>query len=365
MDEDSSIPIHAAKNVPIGSRPNVPLEEQGRSVCPPIYIKKISIEELGVEKASKGITWKDIRDKFSCSKDKARRKLKYFHSKRVLFTAQDLIDQGIDLPPTFGNRKPQRYYATCIKAEIIEEIKKEYKIVPVQPTGVRRHSSIAPLSNATEYAKAQNFPDTLLLLRFTSPYIHNLHILLSIDKEYYHTIEKQSRSINRGKVHEEYIGKAHVRYTYYPNGKVEILVACSKNPFKIETDGDVSILFSFLGQVKELLLIQLSDIRERIVPPITEWKLVQCDINKDVEITGKAQLTFPDIQLESADRVFRWYVKILQDKAVCRVEESLNVNLPLVEALDNISHPYKSIETKVDETNKLLKQIIARQGRQV
>jgi hypothetical protein len=48
---------------------------------------------------------------------------------------------------------------------------------------------------------------------------------LSIDKEYYTTIEKQSHPRNRGKVHEEHIGKAHVKYTYYPNGKIEILIA--------------------------------------------------------------------------------------------------------------------------------------------
>jgi hypothetical protein len=172
---------------------------------------------------------------------------------------------------------------------------------------------------------------------------------LSIDKEYYTTIEKQSHSINRGKVYEEYIGKANVKYTYYPNGKVEILIACSSNPFKIESDCDVSILFSFLGQVKELLLIQLSDIRERMVPPITEWKLVQCDINNDVEITDKAQVTFTDIHLNHADRIFRLYVKSLHDKAVYRCEESLAFKYtPLIEALDQIRNPYKALENKID-----------------
>ncbi len=215
-----------------------------------------------------------------------------------------------------------------------------------------------------EHAKAQNFLDALLLLRFTSPHIHNLHILLSIDREYYPTIEKQSRSSNKGKLYEECIGKANVKYTYYPNGKVEILVACSRNPFRVETDSDVSILFSFLGQVKELLLIQLSDIRERMAPPITKWKLVQCDINNDVEITDKTHVTLPDIQVESADRVFRWYIKNLQDKAVYRAEESLKLNLPLVEALDAIRSPNKRIEEKLDGMTELL-QNIARQGAQL
>jgi hypothetical protein len=66
--------------------------------------------------------------------------------------------------------------------------------------------------------KAQNFLDVLLLLHFTSAHIHNLHILLSIDKEYYPTIEKQSHSVNRGKVYEEYVGKTNVKYTQINSG---------------------------------------------------------------------------------------------------------------------------------------------------
>src|SRR5215213_10087744 len=127
MADDSSIRSYStAQNVPISSGRNVPLEEVGHNIGRRKYIKR----------RSKGITWEDIRDKFSCSKGEAQRKLKHLYSKRVLFTAQDLIDRGLDLPPTFGNRKPQRYYARSKKADIIEEIKKEYKNVPVQPTGV-------------------------------------------------------------------------------------------------------------------------------------------------------------------------------------------------------------------------------------
>jgi hypothetical protein len=85
-----------------------------------------------------------------------------------------------------------------------------------------------------------------------------------------------------------------------------------------------------------------------MVPPITEWKLVQCDINNDVEITDKAQLTFPDIQLEGADRVFRLYVKSLHYKAVYRCEESLAFNdTSVVEVLDQIRNPIKALN-KID-----------------
>lgn len=64
------------------------------------------------------------------------------------------------------------------------------------------------------------------------------------------------------------------------------------------------------------------------------WILMQCDLNKDVEIDDMCQLTFPDIQLKFADRVFRLYVKIIRGRAYCRGEESLALNQTLSEALD-------------------------------
>ena len=77
-------------------------------------------------------------------------------------------------------------------------------------------------------------------------------------------------------------------------------------------------------------------------------------MNKDVEIDDIAQLTFPDIQLKCADRVFRLYVKIGKGKAYCRGEESLTLNQVLPEALDNIRHPYKSLEGKIAQVIRLL-----------
>ena len=60
------------------------------------------------------------------------------------------------------------------------------------------------------------------------------------------------------------------------------------SPFKLETDEDEVILFSFFGQVRDRLIYYLSGIREREVPQITEWILKACDLNRDVEIDEKA-----------------------------------------------------------------------------
>jgi hypothetical protein len=75
-----------------------------------------------------------------------------------------------------------------------------------------------------------------------------------------------------------------------------------------------------------------------------------------IELNGKAQFTLPDIQLKHAGRVSKLYVKSLQDKAVCRSEESLKLDLLLPEALDNIRHLHESSETKLNKILKLIKQ---------
>ena len=117
-----------------------------------------------------------------------------------------------------------------------------------------------------------------------------------------------------------------------------------------------SKLFGFFGQVRDRLLYLLSDVREKIVPSIMDWFLIQCDVNRDVEIDDKMQLTLPDIQLKLADRVFRLYVKSLHDRACYRAEESVKLNLPVPEALENIRHPYKAIEKKIEELSKTINQ---------
>ena len=124
--------------------------------------------------------------------------------------------------------------------------------------------------------------------------------------------------------------------------------ACSNNPFKLETEADESLLFAFFGQVRDRLLYLLSDVRESIVPSIVNWRLVQCDINKDVEVTEKMQLTLPDIQLTDADQVFRLYIKSQHNKAVYRSEESLTLKSPLIEAVNKIGNRNKIPENKID-----------------
>ena len=104
-----------------------------------------------------------------------------------------------------------------------------------------------------------------------------------------------------------------------------------------------------------------SDPRERVVPYITDWHLVQCDVNKDIEITDKAQLTLPSIQLKYAGRVFRTYVKLLGEKAAYRVEESVKVDLSLIYAFDYISQN-RELQKQVNDLTATVKKIAAALG---
>ena len=312
-------------------------------------ITKEIVESLATEKYrinGKGLTIRDLITKFSVKKSQAQRSFKYFHSTGVLFTAQDLIRQGIDL---LQNKNPQDYYATCIRGEILENARKR-RCVLVQATGVNLpKDSIYPLSNAIEHQKAHTFLEALVALAYAPPYIHKLLLMFHLNTEFYGELEQKEQPINRAKPYEENIGRRHVTYRLSPNGTVEVYIATTDTPLRIEEDQDVSAIFAFLGQVRDRFLHHVNDIRERQVPPIMNWTLKACDLNKDILINDKAQLTLLDIQLRHADRVFRSYVKIMEDKAYCRSEESLTLNQRLPEALDNIRYPYKSIETKIDK----------------
>jgi len=181
--------------------------------------------------------------------------------------------------------------------------------------------------------------------------------MLSIDKEYYNELGHNEGYRNRAEIHEEIISNRRVVYTFSPNGTVEIAVRSNHAPFKIETDVDESLFFSFLGATRDRLAYIIKDPREREVPSLTNWVLKACDLNKDIEINEKCQLTLPDIQLSYLDRVLRLYVKVTQGKALYRVEESVKLNQIVPEALDNIRNPYKSIEDKLSQLSKQLNQL--------
>jgi hypothetical protein len=309
------------RNVPIHSEVIVPKEEL---VHVPILSKRISkkkIEELAIQKyraCGQGIDFSGVME-FHCSKPNAQRILKDCCGQRILFRSSK-------------RTSPQRYYPSILKADILENLK-QMGNVPIHLTEVL--SSKAPL----ETQKAQNLYDILYSFDRYPLYIHKLQLQLSLESRYYTDIQKTSSKHNKSKQHEEKIGTSIVKYLVYPNGKTMVFVACSNNPFKLEDESDVSIIYAFLGQVRDRLLYLMTDPHERIVPPIMKWILTGCDMNKDVTVSDMLQLTAINIQLRDADRVFRLYIKSLGDKAVYRVEESLKMRCSLVDVLRTIRSP--------------------------
>jgi hypothetical protein len=328
-----SVPVELDQIVRIG------LLDQRRKNISSKEIEDLALEKF--KKSKKGITFLDLREKFGINKKQAQRKLKnccekdpFPSEKKVLFTPE--------------KHKPQRYYPKCLKTDVIGCLN-ERNNVPVEPTGVTSHH------NPLEQQKAQNLLEVLSLLPFAPPHIHKILLMLHIDREYYATLGKKPRDGNLAKVYEESIGKAFVTYTYNKNGRVEIAVACDKNPFKLETDDDVTILSYFVGQVKDRMLYHLDDLKERGVPSELLWVLKGCDLNRDVEIIDKMQITLPDIQLKYVGRVFRLYVKTLGEKALCRGEESLTSNLTLNKAFDEIRNPgIKEVKKELAEIKSMM-----------
>jgi hypothetical protein len=259
------------------------------------YITKDDIETITIRKYQangRGITFEDVIKEFSVNKAEAQRKLKYFYNRKVLFTAKELILEDITLLP---NTSPQQYFPTCKKADVIEDLSKR-KNVLVKPTEVTSSktlfsqltSSKALLSKVTssdaktasnaslstlEGQKAQNLLDVLFSLGKCPLYIHKLQLQVSLPSRYYNDIQKNCSKYNKAKQHEEKIGSSNVKYLVYPNGKTMVYVASSNNPFKIDDESDESILYSYLGQVRDRLLYLVTDPNERAVPPITEWIL--------------------------------------------------------------------------------------------
>jgi hypothetical protein len=121
---------------------------------------------------------------------------------------------------------------------------------------------------------------------------------------------------NKGKKTTEVIGTSRVDYTFYPNGTVNVEVRCSNHPFRFHEEEDRSHLLIFFGQLRERLISILMDSHERIVPNVMDWQLTECDINKDVKVSGSFHFTGLKIQLKHMDRLLSIYIKSMAKDTV-------------------------------------------------
>jgi hypothetical protein len=291
------------------------------------YTKTKVIEGLAINKYNcngNGVTFNDLlKNGLARHKRQAQTTLKRCRANKILFT--------------LGDHRPQRYYPTCLKYQILE--KKKFENIPLNHTEVD-HTISNSTSQVLESKKMQNFYEVLCSVGNPPLGVHKIQLKTTIHPEFYKDVSGDLTERNKAKQREErFGGRVHAKYLLYPNGTIMVHIACSNNPYRLETDEDQSILFSFLGQVRDRLLYILSDLNERIVPHLMEWRLVGCDINRDVEITEVMQLSGLDIQLKHADRVFRLYIRSNGGKAFYRAEESIKDDSPLYKALSHIRNP--------------------------
>jgi hypothetical protein len=270
------------------------------------YKTKDIVENIAIEKYQKnglGITIEDIERNFSVNKAKAQRTLKHFHERKVLFTANDLISEGITV---LKNTSPQQYFPTCIKSKIVEGLSKRESVL-VNPTGVDLLAPPSPTSNDTGIQTLEGY---ILPLLLQAPiFLNNLHFNIEIHPECYLDLKLPYYNKNNGKHHSENIGTSRVDYVLYPNGTVDTHVTCSNNPFKLETQMDRSRIIAFFGQVRDRLIILLRDERERIIPDIMDWHMTECDINKDIKLSHLLHLSVIKVQVKHLDHLFRIYIK--------------------------------------------------------
>ena len=267
---------------------------------------------------------------------------------------------GREILFTLRRSRPQKYYPVCLKSEIIEKnIQKEvtgvtYSKPAFFPKNQSNKNTQVTLQAALDSLTIQTLEGYVLPLLPKAPlYIHKIQFKLRVDPEYYHQLKTSEISQTRGKVYEDIIGRSRVLYIFYPNGSVVVFTENSNNPFKMENETDRSHLLTFFGQIRDRLVIFLSDKHERVVPSILEWQLTQCDINKDVKVSDWLQVTQQKIQVKHFDHLFCVYIKSMSRDTVCRVEKSCNfVNKTPIEAIYDILSPGKKLEKHIAEVDK-------------
>jgi hypothetical protein len=328
-----------SKNIPIDSGQNIPLAQLGQcgTYCNKQrrYTRAQDIETLAINKYKdngRAITYKDLLSNgLAFSKVQAQITLKYCFKKNVLFTLR--------------NHKPQQYYPTNLKSEIL----KKNTHIGVTEVGhshasLLRGSFTANSSHCLDPVIVQTLEGYILpLLPKTPLHIHKMQFKVRISPECYQELGLPVVSWNKGKQHEEIIGRSHVRYCFYANGTVMVFTENSNAPFRLENELDLSRLTAFFGQVRDRLVVFLADKHERMVPEIMQWELTQWDVNKDIKVDDSwAQVTGLKIQVKHMDHLFRVYIKSMGKDTACRVEESCYSTKAAIEVIDDIFNHTKN-----------------------
>lgn len=336
---EAVIALTSEENVPLTTTKNVPLAHTIHGDGRRRYIRARELESLAIEKYKKtasGITITDVSRHFVLSKRQAELKIKHAREQGVLYTS--------------SRTRPQHYLPASMKGDI--DYKRRENVLKQVSGGTHPDTELAELFQET------NSIDLLKLLQAefeNAPLrIHKLQLLCSIPREAYDELKLVPDPKNKAKPYRQPIGPIVVDYQINRTGTVAIHIPCTKIPFRVASQDDVTALFVFLGQVKDRLVCLLSDRSGGIVPDVMHWLAQRCDLNKDVPLEHGLQHLSLNLQLRYLDRTFRLYVKPMGAQTVLRAEEDEKPMRPLHEYLDELL--YRSSATCPDPRVALLRQ---------
>lgn len=343
------VPITEEKSVPIQQLVHIPSRKK--------YIRLEDVMrfiEDRFDKKKKGTKFADLEKGFGIRKARAQRILKRAAEKKHLFSYP-------------ARTNPQSYFPQSRHADVVMYFKNN-RNVP------RDTTSINTQFTSLESQKATSLLQVLQLSGPLPRYIHNLHLELSIDREFYSSIDVPIQKVNKAKKLGCRIDNNNVNLVFYRTGTVVVEIVCTKKPFKIENLEDEIRFTSYVGQVRCKIADLLSDSSGNIVPELTRWQLVECDINIDVPITDALLQSFPAIQIYPDLRrmqlqgfkmplslftgTLRVYPKSLGEQGVMRLEELCTPALTLPAAIHNLFHPNAAMEKKLDNLTHLIEQNI-------
>jgi hypothetical protein len=228
----------------------------------------------------------------------------------------------------------------------------------LDPTGViLSYSAInsisSPCNNAyTDKIITQTLEGYVLPLLPTVPlYIHNIHLKCEIIGDRtscYLSLQLPSYKQNIGKHQVLDIDNIPVSYVFYPSGTIDIYTKNSEKPFRLQTEEDRVNLIAFIRKIKDNLPPQVA------VPDIEQWEVTECDINRDVKVSDLLHISCVKVQVKHMDHLFRVYIKKIDNDTFCRVEETKNLKLPIIESINHILNPYDRVERQLSEIQHFL-----------
>ena len=230
--------------------------------------------------------------------------------------------------------------------------------ISIDPTGVVLGNSIGNATSSfhkeanTDMIITQALEGYVLPLLPTVPlHVHNIHLKCKIiagSTEYYQALALPSYKKNIGKYQILDIDNVPVRSVFYPNGTIDIYTKNSEKPFRLLTEEDREKLIGFVEKIKENLLPQVA------VPDIDQWEFTECDINRDIRVSDLLHISSVKVQVKHMDNLFRIYIKRINNETFCRVEETKNLKMPVIESINHILNPYGRIERQLSEIQRLL-----------